>query len=468
MASDFKEEVEKLVEDIKKDVYIKDEILRKIVSLFLSIKERKFPGTKPPRGLLFYGPPGTGKTELMRTLVKRLNLSEPIIVRGPEIISQYYGKSEARLRQIFEQAKEKAEKENLAVIFIDEIDAIAPRRDLVKGELEPRLVSQLLTLMDGLEREVSKTKEKEGEESKDLEENKGHVIVIGSTNRPEALDPALRRPGRFDLEIEFDPPNADERAKIFNIILRKYAKDKYEKDLESKLEEIGEQTIGFTGADLLQLLNESFLIAMMEGRSKITYQDVKNAMKNVKPSALREFYVAKPKDWSNEINKETLDKIFMIADDFIKKPRFKAILISGNLELSDKLASTLAFILNEKLVQTSKSYPYIIVSATWFRSRWFGEMERSIREVFSKLKRSQPSIVYIKNFDAIAIRNEHTYGAILEIIDNLSNFKVNDVQILMLCSVKKVNKIDKEIISYFEKPFNSMKQSILLTKSSLC
>jgi len=450
MASDFKEEVEKLAEDIKKDVYIKDEILRKIVSLFLSIKERKFPGTKPPRGLLFYGPPGTGKTELMRTLVKRLDLSEPIIVRGPEIISQYYGKSEARLRQIFEQAKEKAEKENLAVIFIDEIDAIAPRRDLVKGELEPRLVSQLLTLMDGLEREVSKTKEKEGEESKDVEENKGHVIVIGSTNRPEALDPALRRPGRFDLEIEFDPPNADERAKIFNIILRKYAKDKYEKDLESKLEEIGEQTIGFTGADLLQLLNESFLIAMMEGRNEITYQDVKNAMKNVKPSALREFYIAKPKDWSNEIGKEILDKISRIADDFMAKPRFKGILISGNLEQSDKLASTLAFILNKKLDQ-AMSYPYIIVSATWFRSRWFGEMERSIREVFSKLKRSQPSIVYIKNFDAIAIQNEHTYGAILEIIDNLYNFKVNDVQILMLCSVKKDAKIDPEIEFYFEK-----------------
>jgi len=192
----------------------------------------------------------------------------------------------------------------------------------------------------------------------------------------------------------------------------------------------------------------------MEGRIKITYQDVKNAMKNVKPSALREFYVTKPKDWSNEINKinkEILNKISMIADDFIEKPRFKGILISGNLELSDKLASTLAFKLNKKLVQTSKSYPYIIVSATWFRSRWFGEMERSIREVFSNLKRSQPSIVYIKNFDAIAIRNEHTYGAILEIIDNLSSFKVNDVQMLMLCSVMKDSKIDSGIESYFEK-----------------
>jgi len=235
MPKEFKESVKEKVREIQQEVYIKDEILEKIVALFLSLRDGRFPSKKPPRGLLFYGPPGTGKTLLMKTLAKKLGLSEPIMIRGPEIISQYYGKSEARLRQIFTLAKERAEEENLAIIFIDELDSLAPRRDLTKGDLEPRLVGQLLSLMDGLEREVSK----------------GHVIVIGSTNRPEALDTALRRPGRFDLEIEFDPPSVDEREEILKILLNNYAEGRY---ANINLDEIAEQIIGFTGADLLQLL----------------------------------------------------------------------------------------------------------------------------------------------------------------------------------------------------------------------
>ncbi|RLI98750.1 MAG: AAA family ATPase, partial [Candidatus Aenigmatarchaeota archaeon] len=151
MSSEFRERVREKVKEIQQEVYIKDDILEKIVGLFLSLKEGRFPSRKPPRGILFYGPPGTGKTLLMKTLARKLKLSEPIIIRGPEIISQYYGKSEYRLRQRFDLAKERAEEENLAIIFIDEIDSIAPRRDLTRGELEPRLVGQLLSLMDGLE-----------------------------------------------------------------------------------------------------------------------------------------------------------------------------------------------------------------------------------------------------------------------------------------------------------------------------
>jgi len=214
----FKEDVERIVREILKEVYVNEDMLREIVALFLAIRDDKYPEELLPRGLLFYGPPGTGKTLLMRVLSEKLGLEngkESIVISGPEIISQYYGKSEANLRRIFKVAAERARnsasekgwKRGLAIIYIDELDSIAPRRDVIGGELEPRLVGQLLSQMDGL--------------NKDEGEN-GHVIVIGSTNRPNALDPALRRPGRFDLEFEFEPPNAEEREKILGSYLRNH------------------------------------------------------------------------------------------------------------------------------------------------------------------------------------------------------------------------------------------------------
>jgi len=426
MPNEFREIVKEKVKEIQQEVYIKDEILEKIVALFLSLRDGRFPSKKPPRGLLFYGPPGTGKTLLMKTLAKKLGLSEPIIIRGPEIISQYYGKSEARLRQIFTLAKERAEEENLGVIFIDELDSLAPRRDITKGELEPRLVGQLLSLMDGLEREVSR----------------GHVIVIGSTNRPEALDPALRRPGRFDLEIEFDPPSADERKEILKILLNNYASGRY---ANINLDEISEQTIGFTGADLLQLLNESLLQAALEGRDFITQEDLLNAKNNVKPSALREFNIEKPKDRSAEIeDREIVDKIWQIADDFSRNPHFEPILLSKS---ADQIASTMAYIVCQRL-----HCPYVVVRGTWFRTRWFGEMERSIRELFGKINRLRPCVVYIKNIDAISVsEDEHLYGAILELLDSLTNLSDNNAEVLLLSSTKDEDKLDQEISSYFFK-----------------
>jgi len=426
VSNEFREIVKEKVKEIQQEVYIKDETLEKIVGFFLSLRNGRFPSKKPPRGLLFYGPPGTGKTLLMKTLAKRLNLSEPIIIRGPEIISQYYGKSESRLRQIFTLAKERAEEENLAIIFIDELDSIALRRDVTKGELESRLVGQLLSLMDGLEREVSK----------------GHVIVIGSTNRPEVLDPALRRPGRFDLEIEFDPPSADERKEILKILLNNYASGRY---ANINLDEVAEQTIGFTGADLLQLLNESLLQLALEGRDFITQEDLLDAKNRVKPSALREFHIEKPRDRSSEIeNENIINRIRQVAEDFSRNPRFKPILLSQSLSLSDKIASTIAFIVCQKL-----HCPYILVRATWFRTKWFGEMEKSIRELFSKLKRLRRCVVYIKNFDAIAtVQDEHLHGAISELLDNLTEFNDDNTKVLILCST--THKIDPQIRMCFE------------------
>jgi transitional endoplasmic reticulum ATPase len=423
---DFKRHVEEKVAEIKQEVVIRDEILKKLVTLFLSVKEGIFPGKKPPRGILFYGPPGTGKTLLMKVLARKLGLSEPIIIRGPEIISQYYGKSEARLRGIFEEAKERAERENLAVIFIDEIDSIAPRRDLTKGELEPRLVGQLLSLMDGLERGATR----------------GHVIVIGSTNRPEALDPALRRPGRFDFEIEFDPPNAEEREEILRILLKNYAGLIY-KDL--KLEEIAEQTVGFTGADLLQLVNESVLRAILEGRDSITQEDLLKSKSFVKPSALREYSLESPKE-EIEIKNE---RIRRSIQEFKSRPHFKPILLRMKPDLANKTASTIARLVSEKL-----RCPYIVVRATWFRSRWFGEMEKSIRELFEKIKRAQPCVVHIRNFDAIASREEQLRGAVLELLGYLAEFRDRDVKVFLISSV--ATDIDPNVREYFEDEFEDV------------
>jgi len=430
VSSDFRERVRKKVKEIQQKVYIKIEILEKIVGLFLSLKENSFPSKKPPRGILFYGPPGTGKTLLMKTLAEKLGLSEPIIIRGPEIISQYYGKSEQRLRQIFTLAKEKAEEENLAIIFIDEIDSLAPRRDLTRGELEPRLVGQLLSLMDGLEREISK----------------GHVIVIGSTNRPEALDPALRRPGRFDMEIEFDPPDVDERKEILKIILNNYAPGRYD---DINFDEIAEQTIGFTGADLLQLVNEALLQAALEGREKITHKDLMEVKDRIKPSALREFYLEKPKDRCAEIaDDKILSKIKEIADGFSAHLHFKPVLIERQLwQHADKIASTIAY-------QVCKSIqcPYLVVKATWFRSRWFGEMERSIRQLFEKVKHNKPCIVYVKGFDAIACSgDDNLRGAILEVAGYLDEFSDKNVEVLLICSIAQ--EVDPLLRNYFTRFF---------------
>ncbi len=429
MPSEFREKVKEKVSEIQQKVYIKDEVLEKIVALFLSLKEGTFPSKKPPRGILFYGPPGTGKTLLMKTLAEKLGLSEPIIIRGPEIISQYYGRSEQRLRQIFTLAKERAEEENLAIIFIDEIDSIALRRDLSRGELEPRLVGQLLSLMDGLEKGVSK----------------GHVVVIGSTNRPEVLDPALRRPRRFGLEIEFNPPDVNERSEILKIILGNYAPGRYE---GIDFDKIAELAVGFTGADLLQLVNEALLQAALEGRDKITHEDLMKARIRIKPSALREFNLEKPKDKSKELNKEILEKIGEIATNFSANPHFKPILLKPELwHYADKIASAIAYKVCEK-----RECPYIVARAGRFRSRWFGETEHLIRQFFEKVRRYQPCVVYIKGLDAILdLAEEHLRGAVVEITGYLDEFRDENVKVLLICSISSHYEEETSLIrEYFE------------------
>ena len=438
MSDNFRLRVREKIKEVKEKVIVREETLQKIITLFLSIKEDKFPSKKPPRGILFYGPPGTGKTKLMNVLAEVMDLPEPIIIRGPEIFSQYYGKSEARIRQIFNIAKEKAEEDKLSIIFIDELDSIAVRRDLTKGELEPRLVGQLLSLMDGFDEPEHK-------------KSKGHVIIIGSTNRPSALDPALRRPGRFDLEVEFSPPNAQERSEILRILLKEYIFEKHQSNIN--FDEISEIMIGFTGADIHHLINESVLKALWDGRDIINQEDIKTSIKNVKPSALREYNSITPKNRENEIGDEHLiNRIREITNQFVNDPEqtFKAILLN-NSKLSNYISSTIAYSINKKLMH---DIPFIIAKANWFKTKWFGEMERSIREFFDKIKVIQPCIIYITNLDAIApnidYKNENLFGATLEIYEQILELKQSEnIKLLLLCSAK--GKIDNDIGELLEK-----------------
>ncbi|RKY57931.1 MAG: hypothetical protein DRP95_06460 [Candidatus Latescibacterota bacterium] len=428
----FLEKLKDKKEEIKKKVIIRDEVLDKIVGLFLLLKDRGFPSGEPPRGILFYGPPGTGKTLLMRTLAEQLGIGR-VIIRGPEIVSQYYGQSEARLRKKFREAEYLAREKGLAILFIDEIDAIAPRRDMVRGELEPRLVGQLLSLMDGLE---------------GGREKEGHVMVIGSTNRPEALDPALRRPGRFDIEVEFEPPTLEERREILGILLNK-VKEESPYDIEISgldLTTIAERTEGFTGADLRQLVNEVLLRVALKEQYRITQEDLEEARRHVTPSALRGYRLEEPKDRRDEIqDREIVRKIEEIVKAFIERPTFMPVLLQFDRKsrLADKVASTIAHDIRGHF-----GCPYFVVNCNLFKSRWFGETEWSIRQFFEKIKRVQRCVAYLKLFDTIAnSQEEHMRGAVLEVSEYLYEFEDNDVQAVLMCSVS--GRVDEDIRAIF-------------------
>ncbi|HVD21180.1 MAG TPA: AAA family ATPase, partial [Nitrososphaera sp.] len=239
-------------------------------------------GIEAPRGVLLYGPPGTGKTLLAKAVANETNANF-YSIGGPEIMSKFYGESEERLRETFKQAQENSP----SIIFIDEMDSIAPKREEVSGDVEKRVVSQLLTLMDGLE-------------------SRGKVVVIGATNRPDALDPALRRPGRFDREIEIGIPDQFGRSEILEIHTRGMPLTQ-----DVNLESIAKITHGFVGADLEAVCREGAMRSLRRvlpeinlgeskipietvNKIKITWEDFENALRDVQPSALREVYVQRP------------------------------------------------------------------------------------------------------------------------------------------------------------------------------
>ncbi len=435
----LKKEIEEKTNKILEEVKLEKETVKKLVALFVSIIEGKYIMKTLPRGILFYGPPGTGKSLLMKTLKKVFPDLEIIMIRGPSIISMYYGKTEQKLREIFNEAMYKARERKLSLIFIDEIDSIAPRRDLVRGELEVRLVGQLLTLMQGLEKEEDK-------------KEKGHVIVVASTNRINAIDPALRRPGRFDWEIEFPIPDEEKRREILEYFAEKQIKEEYRDKIDKniKWDEIAKSTIGFTGADLLNLFYLT-ISKLLEGKiEKITQQVFEECIKEIKPSGLRELRIKKPEISESEKGKEIEEKVAEFIDG---KKKF-LLIKSKEIGIANEVAEYIAYRINEKSHKKDKKpIHFIITHGSLFKSRWFGETERELFMFFEKIKQTE-SVIYFKCIEAISITEEpHLTGVIGVMADALESLKQSKISFIASCQEGKEEKIDPYIREFFQEPY---------------
>ncbi|MCE5215041.1 MAG: CDC48 family AAA ATPase, partial [Methanobacterium sp.] len=349
-------------------------------------------GISPPKGVLMHGPPGTGKTLLAKAVANETD-AHFIAIQGPEIMSKYVGGSEERLREFFEEAEENAP----SIIFIDEIDAIAPKREEVSGEVERRVVAQLLTLMDGLK-------------------TRGQVVVIGATNRPDALDPAIRRPGRFDREIEIGVPDKDGRREVLQIHTRGMPLDE-----KVDLDEIAETTHGFVGADLESLCKESAMrvlrrvlpdIKPEEEIPQETFKkmiikkaDFREALREIQPSALREVLVQVPNVKWDDIGglesakqelREAVEWPLKYPDNFEKfgvRPP-KGVLIYGPPGTGKTLLA--------KAVANESESNFIAVKGPELLSKWVGESEKGVREVFRKARQTAPTVIFFDEIDSLA------------------------------------------------------------------
>ncbi|MEE9474964.1 MAG: CDC48 family AAA ATPase [Candidatus Hydrothermarchaeaceae archaeon] len=382
---------------------LKDEVqkIREIIELPMKHPELfERLGIEPPKGVLLHGPPGTGKTLIAKAVANETHaFFNPL--NGPEIMSKFYGESEENLRKVFKEAEDNAP----SIVFIDEIDAIAPKREEVQGEVERRVVAQLLSLMDGLKA-------------------RGRVIVIGATNRPDALDPALRRPGRFDREIVIGVPNRDGRKEILQIHTRgmPIAEEVEEEDERVDLDRLADLTHGFVGADLEALCKEAAMNALrgiideidleketvppeVLEKIKVTKKDFEETLKVAEPSALREVFAEIPdvgwegvgglKDIKQELQ-ESVEWPIKHPATFVKmgiKPP-RGVLVFGPPGCGKTLIG--------KAVANESEANFISIKGPEILSKWVGESEKAIREIFKKAKQAAPCIIFFDEIDSIA------------------------------------------------------------------
>jgi transitional endoplasmic reticulum ATPase len=400
-------------------------------------------GILAPKGVLLYGPPGTGKTLLARAVAAESRVHF-IYLNGPEIMRKFYGESEAKLREVFEEAARHAP----AILFIDEIDAVAPKRTEVVGEVEKRVVAQLLSLMDGF---VAR----------------GQVIVIGATNIPEVLDPALRRPGRFDREIEIGVPNTQARLQILRIHTRAMP---LASDVD--LQEIAEHSHGFVGADLEALGQEVGMIALRRflsafpiqtagaasadlGALQVTRDDFLAGLKEVEPSATREFFIEKSA--STFVSLGGLSEVKRLLDAVIEHSHMRDEIYEqvglapprGILLVGPSGTGKTAM---ARALSGEKQIPLIAIDGPQLYSKWLGESERALREVFKKARRAAPCILFFDTIDAVAPKfgadqfgtdvYQRILSQLLREIDNLRDVK----GVILLGATNRPERIDPALL----------------------
>uniref|UniRef100_A0A8U8APR1 vesicle-fusing ATPase n=1 Tax=Geospiza parvula TaxID=87175 RepID=A0A8U8APR1_GEOPR len=401
-------------------------------------------GIPPPRGVLLYGPPGTGKTMIAKAIANEVG-AHVTVINGPEIISKFYGESESRLRQIFAEASLCRP----SIIFIDELDALCPKREGAQNEVEKRVVASLLTLMDGIGSEGSE----------------GQLLVLGATNRPHALDAALRRPGRFDKEIEIGIPNAHDRLDILQKLLKKVPHSL----TAEQLAHLADSAHGYVGADLAALCKEAGLYALRRALGKrpglwdtavagsvtIAFNDFLQGMKNVRPSAMREVAIDVPKvSWSDIGGLEDVKlKLKQAVEWPLKHPESfirmgiqppKGVLLYGPPGCSKTMIA--------KALAHESGLNFLAVKGPELMNKYVGESERAVREIFRKARAVSPSILFFDEIDALAVERGNSSGAgnvadrvlaqLLTEMDGIEQLK----DVTILAATNRPDMIDKALL----------------------
>ncbi|KAM4670678.1 ATPase family gene 2 protein homolog A isoform 3-T3 [Amazona ochrocephala] len=399
---------------------------------------------RPPRGVLLYGPPGTGKTMIAKAIANEVG-AHVTVINGPEIISKFYGESESRLRQVFAEASLCQP----SIIFIDELDALCPKREGAQNEVEKRVVASLLTLMDGIGSEGSE----------------GQLLVFGATNRPHALDAALRRPGRFDKEIEIGVPNAQDRLDILQKLLKKVPHSL----TAAELTQLADSAHGYVGADLAALCKEAGLYALRRALGKrpnvldnevagsvmIAFNDFLQGMNDVRPSAMREVAVDVPKvSWSDiggleDVKlklKQAVEWPLKHPDSFIRmgiQPP-KGVLLYGPPGCSKTMIA--------KALAHESGLNFLAVKGPELMNKYVGESERAVREIFRKARAVSPSVLFFDEIDALAFERGNSSGAgnvadrvlaqLLTEMDGIEQLK----DVTILAATNRPDMIDKALL----------------------